>query len=218
MAEIIVPPSLRERVEALAGTRRESLVLAGALVVVVLGALLFWARGRPAEVAPPARYEDVPASQVAPTPVEVILVHVAGKVKKPGLYELEEGARVADAIEAAGGPAARADLDLLNLAEPLSDGMKIDVLGAGESAPPVAGTDGGVAPGTVPGATPGVLVNVNTGDQAALETIPEVGPVTAAAIVEYRSQIGRYESVEQLLEVSGIGPATLEAIRPYVTV
>jgi competence protein ComEA len=117
---------------------------------------------------------------------------------------------VADAIEAAGGATRRADLDLLNLAEPLVDGYKVGVLerGAESPAPPSAPA----APGA-----PGGAVALNSADQAALETIPGIGPVTAAAILAYRDEAGPFSSVEQLLEVSGIGPATLESVRPYVT-
>ncbi|MDQ4024065.1 MAG: helix-hairpin-helix domain-containing protein, partial [Actinomycetota bacterium] len=109
-------------------------------------------------------------------------------------------------IDAAGGATRRADLGLLNLAEPLVDGVKVEVLerGAPATAPPASA------------ATPSA-VSLNSADQAALETIPGVGPVTAAAIVAYRDETGPFTSVEQLLEVSGIGPATLESVRPYVT-
>jgi competence protein ComEA len=137
---------------------------------------------------------------------------VAGAVRRPGLYKVASDARVADAVRAAGGPTPRADLDALNLAEPLVDGTKIDVLQRGEVAPPGAG----VTPAPE-GAAPAALIPLNSADQAALESIPEVGPVTALAILEYRTEIGGFSSIDQLLEVSGIGPATLEAIRPYVT-
>jgi competence protein ComEA len=143
----------------------------------------------------------------------VLLVHVAGAVHRPGLYEMPAGARVADAVQAARGPTERSDLDALNLAEPLQDGLKIDVPRRGEAL--------AAAPAPQPGASaagPAVPVNLNVADQAALETIPEIGPVTAAAILEYRAQVGSFSSVEEVLEVSGVGPATLEAMRPYVTV
>ncbi len=118
---------------------------------------------------------------------------------------------MADAIEAARGARRSADVDSLNLAEVLADGMQVYVARRGEAsagAAPVAAT-----------ATPGTpVVNLNTADQAALETIPGIGPVKAGAILEYLEQIGSFDSVEQLLDVSGIGPATLEAITPYVSV
>jgi competence protein ComEA len=132
------------------------------------------------------------------------LVHVAGAVRHPGLYRLDAAARVADAIEVAGGPTPRADLDRLNLAERVVDGARIEVP-----------RRGGVA--SAPATTAEPVVSVNSADETQLETIPGIGPVTAAAIVAFRSEIGGFTALEQLLEVDGIGPVTFESIRPYVT-
>ncbi|MGI8520364.1 MAG: helix-hairpin-helix domain-containing protein [Actinomycetota bacterium] len=215
--EIIVESGWRERLEAFAGRRRDSWVLIAVMVGAVVLGLVLWARGAPTTVAPPARstaqQRDPVGAAIAPSPEPVLLVHVAGAVHRPGLYEMPAGARVADAVKAARGPTERSDLDALNLAEPLQDGLKIDVPRRGEAV--------AAAPAPQPGASaagPAVPVNLNVADQAALETIPEIGPVTAAAILEYRTQVGSFSSVEELLEVSGVGPATLEAMRPYVTV
>ena len=215
--EIIVETGWRERLEAFAGRRRDSWVLAAVMAGAVMLGLVLWARGAPTTVAPPARstpqQRNSVAAAIAPSPEAVLLVHVAGAVHRPGLYEMPAGARVADAVQAARGPTERSDLDALNLAEPLQDGLKIDVPRRGEAV--------AAAPAPQPGASaagPAVPVNLNVADQAALETIPEIGPVTAAAILEYRAQMGSFSSVEELLEVSGVGPATLEAMRPYVTV
>ncbi|MBA2313265.1 MAG: helix-hairpin-helix domain-containing protein [Actinobacteria bacterium] len=139
-------------------------------------------------------------------------MHVAGAVRRPGLYEMPPDARVADAVQAAHGPSRAADLDSLNLAEALVDGLKVEVPRKGQT--PVTSAVPGL-PSPAPSAGP--MVNLNTADQVALETIPEVGPVTAAAILEYREQVGSFTSIEELLEVSGVGPATLEAMRPFVT-
>jgi competence protein ComEA len=131
---------------------------------------------------------------------------VAGAVRRPGLYEFPAGARVADAVETAGGPARRADLDALNLAALLIDGSKIDVPVTGETA-------------TLPTASAApspATVALNSADQAALETVPGIGPVTALAIIDERDRLGGFDSIEQLLEVDGIGPSTLESIRPYL--
>ncbi|MDQ3662389.1 MAG: helix-hairpin-helix domain-containing protein [Actinomycetota bacterium] len=216
--EIVVESGWRERLEAFAGRRRDSWVLLAVMVGAVVLGLLLWARGAPATVAPPARSapreRGAFATTVTPSPEPVLLVHVAGAVRRPGLYEMPAGARVADAVQAARGPTPRADLDGLNLAEPLQDGLKVEVVRRGEvPAMPASSPQPGTS--TTAPATP---VNVNIADQAALETIPEIGPVTAAAILDYRSQAGSFSSVEELLEVSGVGPATLEAMRPYVTV
>lgn len=142
----------------------------------------------------------------------VVVVDVAGKVRTPGLVELPGGSRVADALEAAGGARPGVSLSGLNLARLLVDGEQILV---GRSAPP------GVAAGPLPtGAPTGTtaLVNLNTADQATLETLPEVGPVTAAAIIAWRTEHGAFTAVEELLEIDGIGDATLAQIAPHATV
>ncbi|MDQ3645748.1 MAG: helix-hairpin-helix domain-containing protein [Actinomycetota bacterium] len=217
MREILIERGWRERVQELAARRKDSwplLALAGAAVVVTL---VLVGRPAPAQIAPPSQL----AAPSQPPPAAVasvsssgptVLVHVAGAVRKPGLYEFPPGARIADAIETAGGPTARADLDALNLAELLVDGTKVEVVRVGES-PTVA--PGAVGPTT--GAQPGALIPLNSADQAMLETIPGVGPVTAMAILSYREQIASFSSLEQLLEVDGIGPATFDSIRTYVT-
>jgi competence protein ComEA len=137
-------------------------------------------------------------------------VDVAGAVQQPGVYEFAEGDRVIDAIERAGGPMPKADLSLLNLAAPLTDGTQILV--------PKAGPPGAVVPGGgVPGSASGLL-NINSASATELETLSGIGEVLAATIVEYREQNGPFASVEDLMDVSGIGPATLDEIRDQVTV
>jgi len=215
MGEIIVDRGPRQRLEDLVGRRREVRIVALLVVAVGVVALALWMRGAPATIAPPAT-GDAPFAPTGgtPSPAGDIVVHVGGAVRRPGIYELKPGDRVADALEFA---VARpnADVDALNLAEPVSDGAKIDVPRRGaavesaEAMPPSAATETETA---------GSPVNVNTADEALLDTIPEVGPATAQAIIEYRTQIGLFTSVEQLIEVTGIGPATLEAMRPFVTV
>jgi len=215
MGEIIVDRGPRQRLEDLVGRRREVRIVALLVVAVGVVALALWMRGAPATIAPPAT-GDAPFAPTGgtPSPAGDIVVHVGGAVRRPGIYELKPGDRVADALELA---VARpnADVDALNLAEPVSDGAKIDVPRRGvavesaEASPPSATTETETA---------GSPVNVNTADEALLDTIPEVGPATAQAIIEYRTQIGLFTSVEQLIEVTGIGPATLEAMRPFVTV
>lgn len=224
MKEIIVTPTWRERLEELAGRRRDVWLVAGLVLVVALGAVVLRARSAQPVIAPPAQAEDgaLPVSAASPgvavtpgVPGTTILVHVAGAVRRPGLYEMTAGARIADAIDLADGPKPTADLSALNLAEPLTNGQKIEVPRKGEevevSAPsaPVAGSP------TTP--VPAGAININSADQVTLETIPGIGPVTAQAIIAYRTEIGSFTSIEQLLEVSGIGPATLESMRPYVT-
>jgi competence protein ComEA len=213
VSDIIVPRGPRNRLESIAGRRSQTWAVAAVVVVVALVAVVLWKRtAAPAAViAPPARASAPPAPSAGKTPhAAAIFVHVAGAVRRPGLYELPLGARVADAIDAAGGAQPKADVDGLNLAEVVADGVQVYVARRGENATPAA---------PAPGATPSpAMVDVNTADQAALETIPGIGPVKATAILQYREEIGAFDSVEQLLDVTGIGPATLEAIRPYVSV
>ncbi len=127
----------------------------------------------------------------------------------PGVYEFTEGARVIDAIDAAGGARSGALLEALNLAAPLADGTQILVPREGQE---------GVAPPVTGGAVAGGLINVNTATATELEELPGVGEVIAQAIIDYRTENGPFTSVDQLLDVSGIGDATLENIRDLVTV
>jgi competence protein ComEA len=220
MAEIVVDEGWRDRLERWGGRRKDSVVLLVVVGVVGAAALLLWQRNPPAQIAPPSQPVEAPlqddpaipgAAEASPT--AVVLVHVSGAVERPGLYELPLGARVADAIDLAKGPRPAADLDSLNLAEPLADGQKVDVPRRGETVAAVP------APTTAaPGASTATTIDLNTADQAALETIPGVGPVTAAAILTYRDEIGGFDSIDQLLEVTGIGPATLESMRAYISV
>ncbi len=151
---------------------------------------------------------------VEPT-VEPVVVHVAGAVTGPGVYRLQAGARVHMAIDAAGGAAADADLDGLNLAALVADGQRIYV--------PVVGE---VDPAAVPSAPPGSAdvdvpagpLDLNRATATELETLPGVGPATAAAIVDDRERHGPFASVDELDRVPGIGPAKLDALRGLVMV
>ena len=215
MAEIIVDRTVRRRFEDLVGRRREVRVVALVVAAACAVALVLWMRGAPARIAPPATQAPFSPSAETPAPESGAVVHVGGAVKRAGVFELDPGARVADALDRAV-PRSNADLNALNLAELVVDGAKIDVPRRGEA---VASTPGTVDSTSASSSEPdGEAVNVNTADEALLDTIPEVGPATAQAIIEYRTQIGSFTSVEQLIEVSGIGPATLEAMRPFVTV
>ncbi|MGB6056664.1 MAG: ComEA family DNA-binding protein [Microthrixaceae bacterium] len=155
-----------------------------------------------------------------------IVVHVAGAVLSPGVVTLGADSRVVDAITAAGGLRADADPDRVNLAEPLSDGVRIVVPAVGEDAIPDAvqlkmpqssGATGGAGGGGA-GSTPAALVNLNTATAAELEELPGVGPATSAAIIAKREKDGPFRSVDSLLDVRGIGEAKLEGLRDLVTV
>ncbi len=146
-----------------------------------------------------------------------VVVHVSGQVNAPGVVTIAAPGRVIDAVEEAGGPTPEADLALINLAEPIVDGAHIHVPAHGEGEA-IAGVAGSGEPPAASGDPPGNGVNINTASQAELETIPGVGPVTAQAIIAWREDNGAFSSVEQLIDVNGIGPKTLEQLRDHVRV
>ncbi|GBC92222.1 ComE operon protein 1 [bacterium HR15] len=143
-----------------------------------------------------------------------VVVHVAGQVRKPGVYTLPSGSRLRDALQQAGGAKPEADLDGVNLAEPLSDGQKIYVPHKAETRVATAFNEPR-APLKSPARFP---LDINRATAEELEQLPGIGPVLAARIVEYRRAHGRFQSVDELLEVRGIGPKRLEQLRPYVIV
>ncbi|WP_374968694.1 helix-hairpin-helix domain-containing protein [Terrabacter sp. BE26] len=150
----------------------------------------------------------------------VVVVHVVGQVNRPGLVQLRQGARVADAITAAGGTRRGADVSVLNLARLVQDGEQIRVPKPGETlvAAPGSGTSGGAASGASGGAAAaGAPVSLNAADAAALDALPGVGPVLAQRIVDWRTEHGRFTSVDELGEVSGIGDKLMVQLRPKVT-
>jgi competence protein ComEA len=183
--------------------RRRALALAllGALAVL-LGlrhlAAAHAPAGEPALAAPPP---------VAPAPTQLI-VHVVGAVRRPGLYRLADGSRVADAVRRAGGSTRRADLALINLAAPLADGLQVVV--------PRRQPIGAAPPGGSATAAPTGPVRLNSATLEQLDALPGVGPVTAQKILDYRLQNGGFTSVDDLDAVPGIGPARLENLRELV--
>jgi competence protein ComEA len=167
---------------------------------------------------PGAAGQDVAA---APVPSAEIVVSVTGLVGKPGIVTLPAGARVADAIAAAGGVAEGGDLTGLNLAARLADGDSVVVgnsANAGDSQSGVSGDQQGQSAAAASGAPNGDLVNLNTADEAALDTLPGVGPVMAKNILAWREANGKFTTVEQLQEITGIGPSRYAQLSPLVTV
>jgi competence protein ComEA len=146
-----------------------------------------------------------------------LLVHVVGAVQRPGVVEVRAGARVADAIDAAGGAKPSADLQRLNLAAPVSDGARVAVPAVGEGAPPLDPSTITGAPTSGAGTTEGPI-NLNTATEGQLDELPGVGPATAAAIVSDREANGPFATVDDLARVRGIGEAKLAALRDLVTV
>ncbi|WP_420122754.1 helix-hairpin-helix domain-containing protein [Nakamurella sp.] len=168
----------------------------------------------------------IPSSVPVGGSVTEILVSVTGLVTNPGVVRLAPDARVADAISAAGGTQPGADLTGMNLAARLADGDSVVVTdtGADAAAGPTGGSGaaGGSGSGGGTGgedtAAAGGLVNLNTADEAALDTLPGVGPVMAKNILAWRETNGRFATVEQLQEISGIGPSRFAQLAPLVTV
>ena len=191
------------------------------LGLVVLSAAVGWGilRGQ-ASPAESIALDDGSSASVegadppAVAPAEGLYVHVLGEVAAPGLYIVEPEARLVDALAAAGGTLESADLQAVNLARPLSDGEQIVVPKIG--AEPAPGTPG--APGAGGGASADGIVNLNTADQAALETLPRIGPALAQRIIDWRDENGRFRSVDDLLAVPGIGEKLLAGVREKVTV
>jgi competence protein ComEA len=168
----------------------------------------------PAVVTPAAWASASPAPAASGSAAPEVVVDVTGKVRRPGIVRLPAGSRVVDAVEAAGGPRRGVDLGSLNLARVLVDGEQVVV---GLPAPPGVAASAASAPGST-GGPPGALVNLNTATQTELETLPGIGPVTAQAILQWRTDHGAFSAVDELMEVSGIGEATLADMAPFVTV
>ncbi|MFN3217429.1 MAG: helix-hairpin-helix domain-containing protein [Acidimicrobiales bacterium] len=207
-------PGLSERAGALASP-------AMAFVAVAVVGIFAWSRLGAAPVPPlemalptvdPAAVA-VPTTSPADSEPVLVVVHVAGAVARPGVYRMAAGDRVGDAVDLAGGPTADADLDRINLAAVVADGAQINVPRRGEAI--VAPVEPPTASGATDSAAP---IDINTADADLIETLPGVGPSTAAAIIRHREQHGPFRSVAALDEVSGIGPARLEALRDLVTV
>ena len=156
-----------------------------------------------------------------------VMFHIVGCVKAPGVYSLPKGNRIVDALRAAKGSTAEADLQAMNLAAKIEDGSKICVpsvngvpnmgIAAGHSTTSIHPVSKTTASSSNKLTTPGQgTVNINSDDVSGLQRLPGVGPTTAQKIVEYRTQIGRFTSADQLLDVKGIGPKKYEKMRPFL--
>lgn len=190
-------------------------------------------QGAPPEAGAPAEGaalvgEAAPTEAAGAAGPQVLVVHVTGAVGRPGVVEVPSGSRVVDALRAAGGLTEEADESSLNLARLLLDGERVWVGRPGEAPPAVLGPAptagggtagaGGGASAAGAGAGPAPLLDLNLATQADLEELPGIGPVTAGHILAWRDEHGRFSTVEELLEVSGIGERTLAQLEPLVTV
>ncbi|MCU1508353.1 MAG: competence protein ComEA [Glaciihabitans sp.] len=201
----MTPPTLRPARSTLRVTIGAGivLVLLGLAVAVLVAALA--PHGSSGSVV---RSTAAPAN-TAPPADTMLVIHVLGEVRRPGLYQLHAGDRVIDAVALAGGFTGRADQNQLNLARLVSDGEQLVIERRGATA-------------TVPGktgaaSTTGARVSINTGTAAELETLPRVGPALAQRIIDWRTANGRFSSIDDLLNVSGIGEKTLAGFRAQVT-
>jgi competence protein ComEA len=196
--------------ELLLQYRRLLLAAAVALVLLLLAARFILPAGTttPAAPLPPPQAPGTSATG----PSARVVVDVVGAVRRPGLYRLGQGSRIADAVARAGGATAKADLAQVNLAAPVADGEQVVVPKRGlAAAAPVAG--GGAAGA---GATPTAPVQLSTATLEQLDSLPGIGPVTAQKILDYRTKHGAFSSVDELDAVPGIGPARLDQLRDLV--
>lgn len=184
----------------------------------------------PAEPATPAHSDPPPQALSTPEPAALpatITINVVGHVAKPGVHTLPEGARVVDAIEAAGGATEPADLTRLNLARVLSDEEYLAVLATSEDPPELLEPNAPAASGATPpdsspsvGDSPGggSVLNLNTATEEQLQSLPGVGPVMAGRIAAWREEHGGFRSVDELQEISGVGPKVFAQLEPLVNV
>ncbi|WBL18211.1 ComEA family DNA-binding protein [Citricoccus sp. NR2] len=203
---------------------RSRMAVSAVLVIVVIAGtwwLFRWLQ-EPAgssveqQVELPTETEEHTAAPVTVTahgtPAPQVIVHVAGEVREPGIVELAEGSRVIDAIDAAGGPTDAANLAGLNLAAVLNDGEQIMVPDESGTAPYPATDAADTSTGTNSG-----RVNLNTADDAMLQTLPGVGPAMSERIIEHRESVGPFTTMADLDAVSGIGPAMMEKLEGLVS-
>ncbi len=205
------------------GLRR---LVTGAAAVCVLAVGGWWVvRVPPVPVESTIAFTTTSVAGGVSASALVIVVHVAGEVNVPGVYSLAAGSRMVDALDAAGGPTNRADLEVINLATPITDATQIYVPARSQTARPTfrrpqPGVNGGVnggATGQTDDQQAGVI-NINRASAAELEQLPGVGPATAQAIIDYRTSNGPFATPEDLLEVKGIGPAKFASMRNKVGV
>jgi competence protein ComEA len=188
-------------------SRRQLFGGAAAAVVLLLLVIrhLGGGGGSAASAVTPVQPVAKPKASVS----KLLVVDVAGAVRRPGLYRLRAGSRIDDAITAAGGPNAKAQLGAVNLAAPVADGEQVVVPGSGAAGVGAAGP-------SAAGSSPTTPLDLNTATLEQLESLPGIGPVTAQKILDYRQQHGAFHSVDELQGVPGIGPAHMAQLQGLV--
>lgn len=204
---------LRRGLGDLGCSRAEMAALSVLLAGAVAALALLWVLARPSAPAPGAAPDA--AGELA-LPVDEIVVHVAGEVAAPGLYRLPDGARIADALDEAGGPLPDAALDTLNLARPLTDGEQLLV--PGPAPPPGADADDHAAPAPPSAWRPDGLLDLNRATVEDFDQLPGIGPVLAERIHAHREDVGGFTAVGDLREVTGIGEKKFQALAELVVV
>jgi competence protein ComEA len=195
-------------------SRRRALLAGAALLAALLFGSRLLSHGGSAALPPPTLPPPTFATTTAP-PARVV-VDVVGAVRRPGLYRLAQGARVADAVARAGGSTRKADLSLVNLAALVSDGEQVVVPRRGAAVGAAGAAAGGAAGAAGASGIPTGPVHLNSATVEQLDALPGVGPVTAQKILDYRQKHGAFTSVDELDAVSGIGPARLDQLRDLV--
>jgi competence protein ComEA len=191
-----------------------ALIFVAVIGIAIAGIVAWRSRPRIDPVTAARTESSAPLSGPSAGPTGVVVVAVTGRVRHPGLIRLTAGARVADAIEAAGGAQPDTDLSFVNLARKVQDG---ELLAIGVTPPPgvAIGPDGtGPGPSGAASASP---LNVNVATAAQFETLPGIGPVLAQHIIDYRTRHGQFRSVDELRQVDGLGAARFAQIKPLVT-
>ncbi|MCA1830759.1 MAG: ComEA family DNA-binding protein [Actinobacteria bacterium] len=193
--------------------RREAIALGVLALLILGGAGIAYVRAQPAPAASLAPLSSPTESGGAAT--GQVVVYIVGAVVHPGVYTFDPGARVLDALRAAGGFAKDADRFATNLARALVDGEQIVIPRVGEAAAAAAGGGGGSAGG---GSAAGGKVNINSATVSDFDSLPGIGPVLAQRIFDYRTQHGPFHDIRDLMKVSGIGQRKFDSIKDFVTV